>query len=86
MIPVIGIDHGNAAMKTAHFTFPSGVTTFAHEPYTAENLLEYEGQYHLCGSSRQSLLRDKTESDRFHLLTLAAIAKELRYRGAALRE
>ncbi len=81
MNPIIGIDHGNAAMKTAHFTFPSGVTTFAHEPYTRTNLLEIEGRFHLCGSGRQPLLPDKTQSDRFYLLTLAAVAKELRYRG-----
>ena len=41
---IIGIDHGNAAMKTAHFSFPSGIAEYDHEPYTQQNLLEIGGK------------------------------------------
>ena len=30
----IGVDHGYAAMKTAHCSFPSGLAEYEHEPYT----------------------------------------------------
>ena len=32
---IVGLDHGYAAMKTAHFVFPSGVVDYGEqEPYT----------------------------------------------------
>ena len=31
---IVGVDHGYAAMKTAHFSFPSGLVAYEHEPYT----------------------------------------------------
>ncbi len=74
---IIGIDHGNAAIKTRSFCFPSGVVEYEHEPYTKQNVLEYGGKYYVCGTGRQPLLKDKTGSERYFLLTLAALAKEL---------
>ena len=41
--------------------------------------------FFVCGSGRQPTQRDKTANDNYYLLTLAAIAKELKARGA-LRE
>ena len=35
----------------------------------------------MCGTGRQPLLRSKTANDNYYLLTLAAIAKEIRQRG-----
>jgi len=78
---IIGVDHGYAAMKTAHFTFPTGLVEYEHEPYTQRNVLEYNGRYYVVGSARQPLQRDKTRTEDYYLLTLAAIAKELDYRG-----
>ena len=78
---IIGIDHGNAQIKTVHFSFPSGVVEYEHEPYTDKNVLEYGGKYYVCGTGRQPLLSDKTRNDSYYLLTLAAIAKELEYRN-----
>lgn len=31
---IMGIDHGYYAIKTRHFSFPAGVTVYAHKPYT----------------------------------------------------
>ena len=78
----IGVDHGYAAMKTAHFSFPSGLVAYEHEPYTQKDVLEYEGRYYVVGSGRQPLQKDKTQTMDYYLLTLAAIAKELEYRNA----
>ena len=79
---IIGVDHGYAAMKTAHFSFPTGLVEYEHEPYTQKDVLEYGGKYYVVGSARQPLQRDKTATEDYYLLTLAAIAKELNYRGA----
>ena len=81
-IITIGVDHGYAAMKTAHFSFPSGLVAYEHEPYTQKDVLEYEGRYYVVGSGRQPLQKDKTQTMGYYLLTLAAIAKELEYRNA----
>lgn len=76
----IGIDHGNAAMKTRSFCFPAGVAEYEHEPYTRKDVLKYNGKYYVCGTGRQPFLRDKTADQRYYLLTLAAMAKELEKR------
>ena len=73
----IGIDHGYYAIKTRHLSFPAGITEYSHEPYT----LEYGGKYFVCGTGRQPILRNKMENDNYYLLTLAAIAGEIRHRG-----
>ena len=78
----IGVDHGYAAMKTAHCSFPSGLAEYEHEPYTQKNVLCYDGKYYVVGSGRQPLQKDKTTDENYYLLTLAAIAKEIAYRNA----
>ena len=79
---IIGVDHGYAAMKTTHFSFHTGLVAHEHEPYTLNNVLEYGGKYYVVGSGRQPLQKDKTQTEDYYLLTLAAIAKELAYRNA----
>ena len=77
----IGIDHGYYAIKTRHFSFPAVIAEYSHEPYTLQNTLEYGGKFYVCGTGRQPILRNKMENDNYYLLTLAAIAKELKQRG-----
>ena len=49
---IIGVDHGYAAMKTAHFSFPTGLVEYEHEPYTQKDVLEYDGKHYVVGSAR----------------------------------
>lgn len=87
MIPeIVGIDHGNAYIKTVHTYFPNGITKYDFEPYTSSGVLEYEDKYYVCGSGRLPLLKDKTETNDFYLLTLAALAKEIPIRTGGRRE
>ena len=79
---IIGIDHGYAAMKTAHFSFPTGLVEYEHEPYTRKDVLELDGRFYVVGTGRQPLQKDKTQTEDYYLLTLAAIAKELEHRQA----
>ena len=54
---IIGIDHGYYAIKTAHCSFPAGLTSYGeHEPYTRQGLLAFGGCFFVCGSGRQPML------------------------------
>ena len=45
-----------------------------------QNVLQYNGKFYVCGTGRQTLVRSKTSNDNYYLLTMAAIAQEIRYR------
>lgn len=68
---VFGIDHGYYNMKSKNCVFASGLTAYAHEPYTKENVLEIGGKFYVVGSARQALQKDKTATEDYYLLTLA---------------
>lgn len=70
---IIGIDHGYYAIKTAHTCFPTGLVAYDYEPYTLQNVLQYAGKYYVCGTGRQTLVKDKTANDNYYLLTMAAL-------------
>lgn len=65
---IVGVDHGYAAMKTAHFSFPSGLVAYEHEPYTLKDVLEYGGKFYVVGSGRQALQKNKTQTEDYYLL------------------
>lgn len=52
------------------------------ESVLRDSNLDIEGKYYVCGTGRQPLLRTKTENEQYYLLTLAAIAQEIRFRKA----
>ena len=79
---IVGIDHGYYAIKTKHVSFPSGIIEYDYEPYTMQNVLQYRGKYYVCGTGRQTLVKNKTSNDNYYLLTLAAIAEEIKHRKA----
>lgn len=83
---VIGIDHGYYAIKTPHICFPTGLAKYDYEPYTMQRVLQYAGHFYVCGTGRQTLMKDKTANDNYYLLTMAALAQELQYRKAGRKE
>ena len=60
---IVGVDHGYAAMKTAHFSFPSGLVAYEHEPYTLKDVLEYGGKFYVVCSGRKEKLKNKTKKE-----------------------
>lgn len=74
---LIAIDHGNYAIKTPRHTFLSGIAEHTVKPPMADELLEYDGTYWTLSGKRISYMRDKTQDERYFILTLFAIAKEL---------
>jgi len=78
---VIGIDHGFGQIKTAHTCFKTGVTLHDKEPTFKSNLLVYEGCYYTIGEEHKAFLPNKASDQDYYILTLAAVARELRFRG-----
>lgn len=78
---LIGIDHGYGNMKTRHTVFKSGVKCYSTEPAIASNVLVYGGKYYVIGESHKVFIASKNEDEDYYILTLAAIAKELSFRG-----
>lgn len=75
MTIIIGIAHGYYAMKNPHVCFPTGLSAYAYELYTMQNVLQYQGKYYVCGTGRQMLQKDKTANDYYYLLTMTAISQ-----------
>ena len=80
-IEVIGVDHGWSMMKTISQVFVTGVKEITTTPALFGDVLEYEGKFYKVGTVRQEVKDTKVEDDSFYLLTLAAVAKELKRRG-----
>ena len=75
---IIGIDHGYGNMKTANCCFPTGITAYDHEPLFTADMLIYNGRYYLTGEGHKEFAPDKIKDEDYYVLTLAAIAKELK--------
>ena len=74
---LISIDHGNKQVKTIHHApFTSGLVCSEVRPFGGETLT-YQGQYYTLTDQRIPNRRDKTEDERFFVLTLFAVAYEL---------
>ena len=75
---VIGIDHGYGNMKTANCCFPTGVIKSDTEPTFVSDLLVWNGKYYSIGVGHKEFTADKFTDEDYYVLTLAAIARELR--------
>ena len=71
------VDLGNSSIKTVNFVFSSGLADYPIRPPVDTDILEYGGKYWTLSGKRISYMRDKTKDDRYFILTLFAIAKEL---------
>ena len=80
-VKIIGIDHGFGNVKTASCCFRSGVTLCEKEPTFKANMLVYDGRYYLVGEGRKEFTPDKIRDNDYYVLTLAAIAEELKANG-----
>ena len=78
---IIGVDHGYGNMKTAHRIFKTGVECMEEEPIVSRNFVKYKDKFYVIGESHLVHQGNKTESEDFHILTLAALAEELKFRG-----
>ncbi|MBQ6117133.1 MAG: ParM/StbA family protein [Oscillospiraceae bacterium] len=80
-IKIIGVDHGYGNTKTANHCFKTGILSYDAEPLFTREMLVYGGRHYLIGEGHKEFVGEKTKDDEFYLLTLAAIAMELRDAG-----
>lgn len=78
---IISVDHGNMSIKTPNLLFTSGIIESESKPGFQTDCIHWNGKYYSLTEKRISYLRDKTEDDRFFVLTLFAVAYELRRAG-----
>lgn len=79
-VEIIAIDHGWSHIKTRSIVFVSGVEENV-SPTFFDNVLEYNGKFYNIGGKRIEVKNTKVDNNDFYLLTLAAIAKELKNRN-----
>lgn len=78
---LISIDHGNKQVKTVHCEpFTSGLVETDVCPF-GSCVLQYRNRFYQISDQRIPYRRDKTEDDRFFILTLFAIAREIEAQG-----
>ena len=75
---IIGIDHGYGNIKTANRCFKTGLAVYDSEPLFTKDMLVYNGKYYLVGEGHKEFVAGKDNDDDYYVLTLAAIAMELR--------
>ena len=75
---IIGIDHGYGNMKTANHCFKTGISAYDSEPLFTANMLTFNGKYYLIGEGHKEFAPEKVKDEDYYVLTLAAIAKELK--------
>ena len=78
---IVGVDHGYGNMKTAHRVFRTGVECMEEEPIVSKNFVRYKDKFYVIGESHLVYQGNKTDSEDFYILTLAALAEELKFRG-----
>jgi len=84
MKKLISIDHGNRSIKTKHHVFPSSFVESELIPSIGGDVLSYEGKIYTIVDQNLPVLNDKTEDERYFILTLFAIGKELATEAAML--
>ena len=78
---LIAIDHGNKQIKTINCEpFTSGLLESDTQPFGKDSLM-YKGKYYQVTDQRIPYRKDKTEDERFFILTLFAIAREIEEQG-----
>ena len=73
---LIAVDHGNYSIKTPNFSFVAGLAEHTVRPII-DDYLEYDGCFWTLTETRLHYMRDKTQDNRYFVLTLFAIIKEL---------
>lgn len=74
---IVGVDTGNSDIKTSGTTTPSGYAVYAKKPEMTSEYLFYNGKYYTPSIQRFTIENDKSKDEKFFILSLIGIAKEL---------
>lgn len=80
-IIILGVDAGYGNYKTARCCFPTALKVSDYKPVLAKDYFEYDGKFYILGEGHKSFISEKTDDEDNYILTLVAVAKELRARG-----
>ena len=83
---VIGVDVGYGNTKTAHTCFSSGVKKLPGKPPLATRVIETTDGFYAIGNGKVSVQKSKTEDESMRVLTMAAIAEELKKNGVTVAD
>ena len=83
---IIGVDVGYGNTKTAHACFSSGIKKLPGRPPLATRVVETQDGYYAIGNSKVSIQKTKTDDELMRVLTLAAIAEELKQTGTTVAD
>ena len=72
---IVPVDHGNRNLKTENFVFTSGIIESDCRPVLGEYIY-YNGKYYGLSDQRIPYMRDKSNDERFFVLTIFGIVKE----------
>jgi len=86
MKKIISIDTGNKMIKSVGFCFPAGLVESKYLPSIGGDVLNYEGKTYTVVDQNFPVLNDKSENDRYFLLSLIAIGKELADEAEIMRK
>jgi plasmid segregation protein ParM len=75
---IVGIDHGYGYTKTRHSVLASGVATLESAPPLMTNVVKFNDIYYQVGVEPDGLAEDKTSNIDYYILTLSAIAEEMK--------
>ena len=78
---IIAVDHGYGNIKTVHEIFPSGVTACKDEPTLSQDKLNWAGRWYIIGEGHKEFTDDKAQDEDYLLLTMVAMAMELKLQG-----
>ncbi|MCL2840294.1 MAG: ParM/StbA family protein [Defluviitaleaceae bacterium] len=82
----ITIDHGNRLIKTANHIFPESYVESGYLPGIGSDVLKHNGKTYTLVDQSLPVLNDKTEDERYFILTLFALGKELEEDAETLRK
>ena len=83
-IEYIGIDHGNYQMKTVNSISKSAIlerTSAPGERGKLDNVLVYKNKYYQLKTEAELSKTDKTDNEKYYILTLISLAKEINARN-----
>jgi len=80
---LIAVDHGNYSIKSIlSDSFIAGLSEHTVQPPLASDIIEYSGRFWTLTGSRINYMRDKSRDERYFILTLFAIAREMQAHGS----
>ena len=78
---IIGVDVGYGNTKTSNVCFSSGIRKLPGRPPVSTRVVEAFGNFYAIGNGKLSVQRSKTDNEDMLILSMAAIAEELRRRS-----